>query len=463
MPSIIKFYIVRSCLRNLWTKGKETTVRLLRVFGRMGRGIDRWVRSTEPWGVVASIFARFATFVTFFARFATLVALFLAVVALGIEVEDRQSQRIFRAWEVVFDASDILDDLSPSQEQTFERDTLGSSQPPPVIGSGVRQALQFLNRDFEGLWCGYVIRYASQLMTGNPYRKCVFPDKKRESFNGLRLPRIDISGAQLPDADLTQADLTQADLTQADLTDADLSNANLTEAKLIDANLSQANLTSTNLTRTDLTKVDLTGVTLADATLIGVDLSGATLIGMNLARAILTDATLFNITLTDADLREAILTGADLRDARLTKADLTKADLTKADLTDATLDLVDLRGSTLDSAQLPDVQDEDMCVWHDATGPTQSWVEPADSCRDRLLEFLTELACRDRLTADAVVQKYVDISEPEEQIPPRILDPTEVARTLLEIDPDKCPPLEPHREDLRKILIPEAVATRVMG
>ena len=371
-------------------------IRLLCVFSHMGRGIHRFVRRIEPWVLLA-----------------TSAAVIPSLVALTIELEDRQSQRIFQAWEVVFDASKILV-ASRSQQKTEDANSTPNNgspppfYPPPVLGSGVRHALQFLNSKFEESGCSSIIHGLSKLLAGNRSRKCIFPDKGRESFKGLKLPQIDISGVRLPNADLREMDLFDATLTGATLINADLF-----ESTLIGATLSAADLTRADLTRADLTRATLAGAELTKAELVGVK---------------------------------------KLSNATLTGADLTGADLTGADLTNATFNLVDLRGATLDRAQLPDVQDGDMCIWHDATGPTQSWTEPADDCRERLLKFLTDLACQDRPTAEAVVRQHADISEPEEQIPP-ILDPTEVARALLETDPDVCAAVNPHREDLRKILV----------
>ena len=437
---MLNWAIVNSWLRNLRTRGKGATVCLLRVFGRMGRGIDRWVRSIEPWGV-------------FLAFFTGLVALIVALVALSIELDDRQSQRIIRAWEVVFDAREIL--ASSISVPAAESLAPGSSLPPlfhsqpalifhpppvPVLGSGVRQALQFLNSEFEESGCCGIVHWLSKLLAGNRSRPCIFPDKKRESFQGLRLPRIDISEAQLPDVDLTEANLTEANLTEANLTEANLTKANLSNAHLDEANLSGADLTGANLSDAVLTRAGLAGAVLTTA-----NLSGASLVGADLSDAVLSGADLTGADLSGADLIRVNLSEMDLIDVTLTGANLTEVDLT-----DATLALVDMRGTKFDDVQLPDIQDN-MCIWHDATGPTQSWPQPADSCRERLLKFLTDLACQNPSTAEAVVRRYADISEPDKPIPSRILNPTAVARVLLEISPGACPALEPHREQLRQI------------
>ena len=58
-----------------------------------------------------------------------------------IELEDRQSQRIFQAWEVVLDANKILNEYSGDQTQEDVSLSPNGIQPPPVLGSSVRQAL----------------------------------------------------------------------------------------------------------------------------------------------------------------------------------------------------------------------------------------------------------------------------------------------------------------------------------
>ncbi len=406
MPTFLSSY-----LRNLWRKGKESTVRLLCVFGRIVRSIHRVVCLIAPWSI-------------FFA----LSAVILTLITLMIDLEDRQSQRIFRAWEVVFDASSSR---SSSEDMG------------PALGSSVRLALVFLNRDFDGFLCGDIIRYISEFMTGNQFHNCVFPRKKRESFKDIVLPL----GMNLSEALLSGADFREATLRGATLTGADLTEADLTEVDLTEADLTETTLTAVNLTGAILTEADFTGATLVGATLTGADLREADLTAVNLTGAI---------------LRKADLTGAILADANPTGADLTGANLTGAALASASLDLVDLREATLDDVQLPNVRD-DMCIWYDVMDATQSWPKPADVCRERLLDFLTELACQNRTTANVVVRRHATVSELEERVPPRILDPTEVSHALLKTDSDECPALDPHRSVLRQLLPPEAVAHEVMG
>ena len=426
---------------------------MMHFLGRIERSMHRlvccahrFVCTIEPWGI-----------------FFTVVAVFLTLIALMIELEDRQSQRIFQAWEIVLDANKILNEDNSSQRQEASRQSPNGSssrhiQLPPVLGSSVRQALEFLNRDFKGQFCYKIIHSISEWMTGNKSRKCVFPQKNREAFKGLELPEIDISGAKLQYANLEQANFSRANLNNVDLENANLRQVNLREAELEGAILTNANLTSATLIKTELTKVkNLKGAKFEDANFTDADLSSLDLVGMNFSRAILKGANLFNVNLFHADLKGTELTHADLRGANLTGASLTDANLTGAILTTDKLEFVDLRGATLNGTYLPYMHNKNLCVWHDAKGATKLWPEPAVDCHTRFLELLTRQACQDNWMADIVVDRYVELSESDESIRPRILNQKEFARALLKAVSNDCPALARHRGRLQQILKQDTV------
>ena len=102
---------------------------------------------SEPWGIIL-----------------TLIGLVIALITVVVDLEDRQSERTFRAWQVV---------------REYE-DRAGAP------GSSLREALQFLNREFDGAWCGFLVSWTSQRLTGNR-RECLFPRKVGESLAG-RIP-----------------------------------------------------------------------------------------------------------------------------------------------------------------------------------------------------------------------------------------------------------------------------------
>ena len=132
--------------------GKRSTASLERVSIRMVLAVHRFVCSIQPWGV-----------------FATLAALVITLIGLMVDLEDRQSERVFRAWEVVLDASKILADSGTGEYQEVSgRGSINGPMQnflsPPVLGSSVRQALQFLNEDFEKSGCNIIISFLSEII-----------------------------------------------------------------------------------------------------------------------------------------------------------------------------------------------------------------------------------------------------------------------------------------------------------
>ena len=234
----------------------------------------------EPWGIFGAIAALLFTFV-----------------AIMIDLERRQSERTFQAWQVL---------------RALQNDRLGTGPPLRVIGSYPREALEFLNREFVGYWCHDWVERLSIKLTGNDRRRCVFPAKTRESLAGLVAPGTELLTVNLFRANLEQADLSEANLAQAYLVDADF----------VQADLSRASLYNANLTRTDLSIANLEG-----ASLVGADLTDAVMPGANLAHACLIAADLSDTILSFANFSGASLYSADLRNAQLVGTDLSEADL----------------------------------------------------------------------------------------------------------------------------------------
>ena len=278
-----------------WTR---TTARLLLAIARdfgshtvqvgkcIGRRSHRFVHKFEPWGIIL-----------------TLVGLVIALIAIVIDLEDRQSERTFRAWQVVWGFESHVRESNANPH-------------PGTFGSALRQALEFLNRKSDGFL--YVI-----------------PKKHKESLAGFRGRRANLSSISLTDADLTGTDLTRANLTGADLTGANLTGADLPRANLTGADLTGANLTGADLPRAVLPGANLTGAVLKEAVLTEANLTRAVLTravlpGANLTGANLTGANLTGANLTDADLTGAVLAGGNLTGAVLAATDLTGANLTRA-------------------------------------------------------------------------------------------------------------------------------------
>ena len=214
------------------------------------------------------------------ALFSTLIGLLVALITIMVDLEDRQSERTFRAWQVVRGFETRVVEPEPNT-------------PSGTSGSSLREALEFLNREFAGFLCVPPVALTSDLLTGNSRRECLFPKKERESFSGLEARAVVLTRIELPGADLRRADLTTSDL-------------------------GGANLTRANLLGADIPNSDLTEAVFSHAVLRFIDLTHSVLIGANFTGA----------NLTDANLTEALLLGAKFTDANLTKANfLTQAQL----------------------------------------------------------------------------------------------------------------------------------------
>ena len=182
-------------------------------------------------------------------RLGTFAGVIAGLVAFMLELEDRQSERIFRAWEVVIAASSASGTRAAQVDGTrlYEADT------------SARKALEFLNRNFDGWFCSSIVGMVSEVTTGNSRRNCVFPSKRRESFKGLRLARMNLRGAWLPGAELTFGYLDQVNLAKANLQNALLRHAVLTRAQLWEVDLRGARLQGADLSDADFRGADLRG------------------------------------------------------------------------------------------------------------------------------------------------------------------------------------------------------------
>ena len=242
--------------------GRDTIKRFARAVNRRsvtvwstirGIGVEHWHKLPRIGLVLWKI--------VLWGGFGTLAGLAAAFLAFIVELEDRQSERIFRAWEVAIAASDSAGTrgVSVAGAQLYETDT------------SARQALEFLNRDFSGWICGSVVGFVSDLTTGNSRRTCVFPSKRRESFKGMRLSRMNLKGVWLPRAELTFGRLDQVNLEGANLQRAILQHAVLTRARLGGADLRRSRLQGADLSRSILVGTELQGADMrSNVTLNGV-------------------------------------------------------------------------------------------------------------------------------------------------------------------------------------------------
>ena len=174
---------------------------------RTGKGPYRFVREFA-WGHLFTVIGHLVRAILLFL---TALGVLIAAVTFVVQLEDRQGEQTYRAWQVV---------------REYEN-RQGAS------GAPLRDALQFINREFGGALCWAPVNRFPQWLTGNP-RQCLFPRKNREKLQARQvdLAGIDLAGADLTGADLTDATLRNVSLIRAELVRADLAGADLTGAKL---------------------------------------------------------------------------------------------------------------------------------------------------------------------------------------------------------------------------------------
>jgi len=264
-------HVIRELSRPLWSASTYTA-----------RPIHRFIKAAEPWGIGIAV-----------------MGFGLSALMLVIDLEDRQAERTFRAWEVVLSAQDN-----------------------PNGGNSIKLALEYLNRQYTPpAWmCGEGIRLISESLTGNWTRTCFIPKKDRASFSAAKFPNVRLRGVNLMEADLTSTKLSGADLREAHLMKANLSLAYLAGAKLSKANLSGASLRLATLTGSVLDKADLHGVDLLGANLTATHLKGANLREANLREADLREANLEGASLFEANLSDASLKGTNIVQSQLDEA-----------------------------------------------------------------------------------------------------------------------------------------------
>ena len=140
-------------------------------------------------------------------------------------------------------------------------------------------------------------------------------DLRDSDFMGAMLRRANLSGcflnpihfyrADLREANLSRSLMNRANLRGADLRGADLQHADLDQAVLSDTNLSGANLTGANLSRTNLDRANLTG-----ANLTGVVFHGANLSRTNLSEAVFQDTDFYEAVFNETPVTGAHFSGS---------------------------------------------------------------------------------------------------------------------------------------------------------
>ena len=141
--------------------------------------------------------------------------------------------------------------------------------------------------------------------------------------------------------DLYNSYMSHVRIPMVDLSGADLRESDFMGAMLRRANLSGCYLNPVHFYRADLREIDLTGTLMNRANLRGADLRGANLEGADMDSAILSGANLTGANLSGANLSRVNLDRANLTDANLTDTVFHGAALTRADLSGATLEGAD--------------------------------------------------------------------------------------------------------------------------
>lgn len=232
-----------------------------------------------------------------------LVAVVVTIWHIGIDMKDRQTQRVVQAWQLVTQNAPGNSGKGPALEYL-------NSQGVPLMG---------IDLSAEGDNVGSYLR-------------------------GVNLSKANLYKANLAGAAFDLANLSKANLYKANLAGASLDLANLSRAYLVEVNLSEADLSRANLSEVDLFHADMSGINLSPGPdLIQADLSRAYLLAVDLSQASLMSVDLSGANLTDADLWKANLAGADLTEANLTRAKLLNVDFRGTNLLNANLSGADLR------------------------------------------------------------------------------------------------------------------------
>ena len=264
-----------------------------------------------PWGVIVGV-----------------LAVLLALVTFIIDMEDRQSERLFSAWRFIIEHDQLMRKYEDSNNSTAplidaslpNSENSNSAKISSHVGGAVFQAAELINREVKGQLCASWLQHVFQWLTGSVHRQCIIPYRPRGSLENRYLPYSELAGI--------------------DLGSAVLERTNLESSNLICANLRDANLRKANLSHTDLSGAKLTRASLSDSCMRRADLFGA-----DLTKAKLNEANLTNSNLRQADFSSARLLHVLLMEANLSGANLNKAKLRGADLTDADLSSVNLDGA----------------------------------------------------------------------------------------------------------------------
>lgn len=261
-------------------------------------------------------------------------------------------------------------------------------------------------------------------------------DLRNGNFEGAVMPKFDLRAlrkadetvtTQLQGAVFSWAQMQKVWLDDAAAGGAHFDGAQLQEASLVAADLHGASLAGTQLQHASLARArldnakahgaQLQGADLSDAQLPNADLSSAQLQGANLRGANLT-----NVNFTDANLEGANLSRADLRTAQFTHTKMKGAVLVEAVVDDkilgADLDLTDVQAISHEAARPEELfktvhftacSDEQSKRFQCGTSLRN------DEYRQRLTQFLVDLACADPYVARGLADQVQSNLHTQEQ------------------------------------------------
>ena len=277
-----KFYKKISTLTRIawhWFS-QSVTPRTKRSVSRAAFGLQRFMHGFEPWGILFVI-----------------LALLISLAGFIMGMEDRQSERIFRAWQLVVQSEEVARKHNVQNVATeFDQ----------YFGHDIVPALEYLNRSFSGRLCHKWLGTIFNDWMGSIRRECVIPKKSRVKFYGLYLPRNDLSEAQLPSAVFVSVNLRQSFFGEAYLMDASFFGCDLTEANFSNAYLNSAKLIGADLRSVKLDDAKMGGASFRNSDIRGASLRYSDVSNADFEGAMLDGADLFMTNLAGAKLDQAV-------------------------------------------------------------------------------------------------------------------------------------------------------------
>ncbi len=164
--------------------------------------------------------------------------------ALWVDLEDRQTQRIVQAWQLV------------------THNAPGNSGKAPALEYLNNQGISLVGINLSPEGYGSATYLFEVNLPGADLREA-------------NLHRVDLFKANLSEANLINADVSRTSLQAADLSGAILIGTNFSSSSLLGTDLSGADLRFANLTNTYLSETNFSGAILIAAVLSGADLREA--------------------------------------------------------------------------------------------------------------------------------------------------------------------------------------------